>query len=66
MVKMAVWKQISPRHFAMVGGGRRIELRYEGAGFQSGWGVYADGAFVHQRPGFMEARGLALTLAAGE
>lgn len=64
MAKRAVWKQISPRHFTMVGGRRRIELRYEGAGFQSGWGVYADGAFVHRRTGFLEARGLALTLAA--
>ncbi|HYG90243.1 MAG TPA: hypothetical protein VD978_28755 [Azospirillum sp.] len=64
MAKKPVWKQITPRHYAVEGGGHRIELRYEGAGFQSAWGIYADGAFVHQRPGFMEARGVALTLLA--
>ncbi|HYG91605.1 MAG TPA: hypothetical protein VD978_35750 [Azospirillum sp.] len=66
MAKKPVWKQISPRLFAMESGGRRIELRYEGTGFQGGWGVYADGAFVRQRPGFMEARRIALTLVGGQ
>ncbi len=59
-----VWKQINPRHFSMEGARRRIELRYESAGFLSAWGVYADGAMVHRHPGFMEARGAAATLAA--
>lgn len=64
MTKKPVWKQITPRHFAMEGAPRCIELRYESAGFLSAWGVYADGAVVHRHPGFMEARGVAATLAA--
>ena len=64
MTKKIEWKQITPRHYVMETAEHRIELRYESAGFQSAWGVYADGACVHQNPGFMEARGVALTLAA--
>ena len=58
------WTQITPRHFAMVGAARRIELRYDSAGFRSAWSVWADGAEVHRHPGFMEARGAAASLAA--
>jgi len=58
------WTQITPRHFTMVGAARRIELRYDSAGFRSAWSVWADGAEVHRHPGFMEARGAAASLAA--
>jgi len=64
MTTKPVWKQISPSHFTVEGARRRIELRYEPAGFQSGWGIYADGARLHRQPGLMEARGAAMTLLA--
>ncbi len=62
MTKKPLWKQVSPRHFTVENGSRRAELHYEDAGFQSGWGVYADGSFVRRRPGFMEARDITLSL----
>lgn len=65
MTRTPAWTQISPRHFVIERSGSRIELRYQDAGFQSAWGVYANGALVQQRPDFMQARGIASTLAAG-
>lgn len=64
MTTKPFFKQITPRHYVIETDEHRVELRYESAGFQSAWGVYSDGNFVHQHPGFMEARGVALTLAA--
>ena len=58
------WKQITRHHFAMEGARRRIELRYDSAGFRSAWSVWADGAELHRHPGFMEARGAAVSLLA--
>ena len=58
-----VWTKLSPRHFRLQHAGRRIEIHYEGAGSQSGWSVYAGGKLVNRRPGFLDARGLALSLA---
>lgn len=65
MAQTTTWKQLSPCHFVMENGAHRIELRYQAAGFQSGWGVYEDGSFVQQQPGFMEARSVAYALASG-
>ena len=66
MTTKPVWQQISRHHFAVQGARRRIELRYESAGFRSAWSVYADGTALHHHPGFMEARGAATALLAVE
>ena len=66
MAQKTTWKQISPRRYVMEGASHRIELRYEAAGFQSGWGVYENEAFVQQRSELMDARGVALALASGQ
>ncbi|PWC31749.1 hypothetical protein [Azospirillum sp. TSO22-1] len=58
-----VWTKISPRHFRVQNGSRRVDITYEGAGFQSAWSVYAGGKLVTRHPGFLDARGLALKLA---
>ena len=65
MTTKPVWKQITRHHFAMEGAHRRIELRYDSAGFRSAWSVWADGTERHRHPSFMEARGAA-SLLAGE
>ena len=63
MAGKPVWTKISPRHFRVQNGNRRVDIQYEGAGFQSAWGVYAGGKLVNRHPGFLDARGLALQLA---
>ena len=63
MAAKPVWTKISPRHFTVQSGSRRVDIQYEGAGFQSAWSVYAGGKLVNRHPGFLDARGLALALA---
>lgn len=63
---MSVLRKITPCHFVIPDGSSRIEIRYHATGCQSGWGVYADGSLIEQRPGFTEARSVALGLAAGQ
>lgn len=63
MAGKPVWTKISPRHFRVQSGGCRVDIQYEGAGFQSAWSVYAGGKLVNRHPGFLDARGLALRLA---
>ncbi|MGY0782273.1 hypothetical protein ACW7BC_30715 [Azospirillum argentinense] len=43
--------------------GRRVDLRYEASGFQSGWVVYAGDELVERCSELMQARGLALAIA---
>ena len=43
--------------------GRRVDLRYEASGFQSGWAVYAGNELVERCGELMQARGLAVALA---
>lgn len=59
------WTQESSHHFSLQGGSRRLDLRYEAAGFQSGWAVYDGSRLVDRRPEFMQARGLALEVVSG-
>jgi len=63
MATKPVWTKISPRHFRVQNGSCRVDIQYEGAGFQSAWGVYAGGKLVTRQPGFLDARGIALSLA---
>ncbi|WP_029009748.1 hypothetical protein [Azospirillum halopraeferens] len=59
------WTKESAHHFSLRHGGQRVDLRYEPAGFQSGWAVYDGPRLVDRRPEFMQARGVALKVASG-
>ncbi len=58
-----IWTQENSYSYAVELGGRRVELQYEQAGFQSGWAVYAGDRLVERCAELMQARGLALALA---
>lgn len=63
MSEKLIWTKENSLNYAVEHDGQRIDLRYEQAGFQSGWAVYAGGALVERCAELMEARGLAMTLA---
>lgn len=65
MSERPTWTQQTSRHFEMRHAGRRVELRYEEAGFQSRWAVYLDSRLIDRCVEFMQARGVALRLADG-
>jgi hypothetical protein len=63
MSARSVWTQKDARHFALERDGLRVDLLYEGTGFQSGWAVYVGDRLIERCKEFMHARGVAITLA---
>lgn len=63
MSQKITWTQENSHHYAVEHDGRRVELQYEQAGFQSGWAVYADDTLVDRCAELMQARGVALAVA---
>ncbi|ALJ35633.1 hypothetical protein D9623_11635 [Azospirillum brasilense] len=59
----ATWTKEDSRTYAVELDGRRVDLRYEASGFQSGWAVYAGDELVERCSELMQARGLALAIA---
>ena len=59
------WTKESSHHFSLHHGAHRVDVRYESAGFQSGWAVYDGPRLVDRLPEFMQARGVALEVATG-
>lgn len=60
-----VWTKHNAHRYALDHAGRRVELHYEQAGFQSGWAVYAGDRLIERCAELMQARGLALQVATG-
>ncbi|SMH58877.1 hypothetical protein [Azospirillum agricola] len=60
-----IWTKESPHRYAVEHSGRRVELQYEEAGFQSGWAVYAGETLVRRCAELMQARGVAVAVATG-
>ncbi|MCG5240380.1 hypothetical protein ACIU1J_02515 [Azospirillum doebereinerae] len=60
------WTKESPHRYAVEHSGRRVDLHYEEAGFQSGWAVYAGDTLVRRCAELMQARGVAVALASGD
>lgn len=65
MSEKIVWTKQSAHRYALDHAGRRVELQYEQAGFQSGWAVYAGDRLIERCAELMQARGLALRVATG-
>lgn len=63
MTEKPVWTQETTLHYTLRTGARRVDLRYEPAGFQSGWAVYVGSQLVDRCAEFMQARGVALQAA---
>lgn len=57
------WTKENSLSYAVELEGRRVDLRYEASGFQSGWAVYAGEELIERCGELMEARGLAMALA---
>ncbi len=57
------WTKEDSLTYAVELDGRRVDLRYEASGFQSGWAVYAGDELVERCSELMQARGLALAIA---
>ncbi|MCW2236494.1 hypothetical protein [Azospirillum canadense] len=57
------WTKENSHSYAVEHAGQRVDLRYEPAGFQSGWAVYAGDRLVERCAELMQARGLAMALA---
>lgn len=65
MSKKPVWTKESSHRYAVEHAGCRIELQYEQVGFQSGWAVYSGETLIHRCAELMQARGVAVAVAAG-
>ncbi|WP_449231155.1 hypothetical protein [Azospirillum doebereinerae] len=61
-----IWTKESPHRYAVEHSGRRVDLHYEEAGFQSGWAVYTGETLVRRCAELMQARGVAVALASGD
>jgi sRNA-binding protein len=57
-----ILKQEDAYLWTMKHGARSVDLRYEPAGFQSGWAVYAGGRLVERCAELMQARRVASAL----
>lgn len=64
MSEKPVWTQQTTRHYTLRQGDRTVDLHYEDAGFQSRWAVYVNDRLVERCAEFMQARGIALEVAA--
>lgn len=58
-----IWTKEDSLTYTVELDGRRVDLRYEASGFQSGWAVYAGNELVERCGELMQARGLAMVLA---
>ncbi|KAA0683443.1 hypothetical protein [Roseomonas genomospecies 6] len=58
-----IWTKEDSLTYTVELDGRRVDLRYEASGFQSGWAVYAGNKLVERCGELMQARGLAMALA---
>lgn len=63
MARHLTWSFKSPHRLALDGAGCPIELRYEAAGFDSGWLVLVDGQLAARCPDLTAAQDSALVLA---
>ena len=63
MTGKPVWKQESSHRYTLEHDGRSVELRYEPAGFQSGWAIYVGSRMIERCQEFMQARGVAMAVA---
>lgn len=63
MIGKSVWTQESTRHYTLSLADRRVDVRYEAAGFQSVWAICVGNRVVDRCKEFMQARGLALAMA---
>ncbi|HYG85512.1 MAG TPA: hypothetical protein VD978_04570 [Azospirillum sp.] len=64
MTEKPVWTQESALHYSLRHAGKRIDVRYEAAGFQSAWGIYVGSRMIKRCTDFMQARVDALALTA--
>ncbi len=58
-----IWTKETPHRYAVEHDGRRVELQYEEAGFQSGWAVYTGETLIRRCAELMQARGVAFEAA---
>ena len=63
MTEKPIWTQESSRHYTLNVADRRVDLRYEPAGFQSGWVIYVGSRMIERCQEFMQARGVAMAVA---
>ncbi len=63
MTEKPVWKQETSHHYTLNLPDQRVDVRYESAGFQSGWGIYIGSRMIERCQEFMQARGVALAVA---
>ena len=59
MSERTTWIKLTALNFMAEAAGRRIDLSYEAAGFQSRWAVLLNGTVAGYRSDLMEARGFA-------
>lgn len=64
MTEKPIWTQESSRHYTLNLADRRVEVRYEAAGFKSAWAIVVGSRVVERCQEFMQARGVALAVAA--